>query len=40
MRSDVAERDNLIAGGIPAELKSAFGALETYGKELRASAGD
>ena len=37
MRSDIAESDNLIAGGVPAELRSTYTELEDYGTKLRAS---
>jgi arylsulfatase B len=38
MRTDIAERDNLAAGGVPAELTAVYDALEAYGSGLRAPA--
>jgi arylsulfatase A-like enzyme len=36
MRTDIAEAHNLVAGGVPAQLRSAYDELEAYGKKVRA----
>jgi arylsulfatase A-like enzyme len=35
--TDIAEHHNLVAGGVPADLKVVYDALDAYGRELRAS---